>query len=311
MDRDLFDELTESSAGNANRRGILRMAIGGLGISALVTTIGVVGGTGKERRSKKKRGRQEAKPDMAFGTEGAAVGRFVRCALAQVGKPYVWASAGPDTFDCSGLVAYCYQAATGQVITRSSHAQFELGSMVPANRGHLEPGDLVFYDTEGDGAGHVGIVVGPNRTVHALNPAMGVREIDIHWPDIGGPYLGARRLDFLEAGFQDASADQAFRLSGRADRKRTQERRKRKNGKSAARERRQERESADQLEAQADGLPESDTTDGEAQAFYDSPGYECMNDPFLLVRDHDGMGCAQWKPAPAPAPETDQDPLDG
>ena len=36
---------------------------------------------------------------------------IVALAKEQVGKPYVWAAAGPDKFDCSGLVQYVYQHA--------------------------------------------------------------------------------------------------------------------------------------------------------------------------------------------------------
>ena len=34
---------------------------------------------------------------------------IVDCARNQIGKPYVLATEGPDTFNCSGLVMYCYE----------------------------------------------------------------------------------------------------------------------------------------------------------------------------------------------------------
>lgn len=115
---------------------------------------------------------------------------FVRCAREQVGKRYVWATAGPNTFDCSGLVAYCHQQATGKAITRSSYEQIHLGENVSTQR-DLISGDLVFW---GNGrADHVGIYVGDNRVVNALNEQRGVVESDLY-ANYGMPYMGARRI---------------------------------------------------------------------------------------------------------------------
>lgn len=115
--------------------------------------------------------------------------RFARCASEQVGKRYVWASAGPDTFDCSGLVAYCYNRETGRTITRSSEDQYRLGRSVSV--GDLRVGDLLFW---GQGAAdHVGIYVGNGDVVNALNEQRGV-VVSKRDADYGLPYLGARRL---------------------------------------------------------------------------------------------------------------------
>lgn len=115
---------------------------------------------------------------------------FVRCAREQVGKPYRWATAGPKTFDCSGLVAYCYQQVTGKSITHASSEQFHLGK--PVDRSDLQPGDLVFW---GHGqADHVGIFVSLiDRVVNALNEQRGVVETPLA-AEYGMPYLGARHI---------------------------------------------------------------------------------------------------------------------
>jgi cell wall-associated NlpC family hydrolase len=116
---------------------------------------------------------------------------FVACAKAQVGKQYQWATAGPETFDCSGLVAFCYREATGKNLTRSSHEQALLGEPVT---GPLQPGDLLIYG-HGD---HVGVVSGPDRAVHALNDQLDVREVHISTANIGLRYDGARRLSWRD-----------------------------------------------------------------------------------------------------------------
>src|SRR3954469_12753385 len=65
----------------------------------------------------------------------------VDTALAQVGDQYVWAAAGPDAFDCSGLTMYAW-AAAGVELPHSSLMQSAIGS--PVSYEDLQPGDLVF-----------------------------------------------------------------------------------------------------------------------------------------------------------------------
>src|SRR3954451_11028242 len=66
----------------------------------------------------------------------------VDTALAQQGKPYVWGGAGPDSYDCSGLVQYAY-AAAGIALPHSSNMQSTIGT--PVAYSDLQPGDLVFF----------------------------------------------------------------------------------------------------------------------------------------------------------------------
>lgn len=129
---------------------------------------------------------------------------LVRCARAQLDKEYKWGTHGPETFDCSGLTSYCY-GQIGMDISPSSHVQFTLGKPVSIN--DLTPGDLIFYDTSGDGAGHVGMVTDVNKAVHALNEQLDIREIAIRDAHLGGDYIGARRL--LDKTSTDPKGDDA------------------------------------------------------------------------------------------------------
>jgi cell wall-associated NlpC family hydrolase len=82
-------------------------------------------------------------------------------ALAQQGKPYAWGGAGPNSFDCSGLVQYAY-AAAGVSLPHSSSTQSTLG--VPVDRAGLQPGDLVFFYSP---VSHVAIYIGNGQIVQA------------------------------------------------------------------------------------------------------------------------------------------------
>jgi cell wall-associated NlpC family hydrolase len=84
----------------------------------------------------------------------------VRIAYAQLNKPYVYAGSGPNVFDCSGLVMYCY-AQVGISLPHSSYAQINCGSRV--EYADLQPGDLVFFH----GFGHVGMYIGDGQYIHA------------------------------------------------------------------------------------------------------------------------------------------------
>ena len=85
----------------------------------------------------------------------------VNTALAQQGKPYVWAAAGPNSYDCSGLTQFAY-AAAGISLPHSSSMQSTVGT--PVAYGDLKPGDLVFFYTP---VSHVGIYIGNGQMVHA------------------------------------------------------------------------------------------------------------------------------------------------
>lgn len=82
-------------------------------------------------------------------------------AMAQRGKPYVWAAAGPDSYDCSGLVQYAFRAA-GLSLPHSSSMQSQMGR--PVSRAEARPGDLVFFYTP---VSHIGIYLGNGLQVHA------------------------------------------------------------------------------------------------------------------------------------------------
>jgi cell wall-associated NlpC family hydrolase len=85
----------------------------------------------------------------------------ISAAMAQRGKPYVWAAGGPNSFDCSGLTAYAFRAA-GISLPHSSRMQSQMGQ--PVSRDQLQPGDLVFFYSP---VSHVGIYIGNGQMVHA------------------------------------------------------------------------------------------------------------------------------------------------
>lgn len=128
-----------------------------------------------ETPSKPSKPSKPSTPD--YGSDsGNAPSSVVDVALAQVGKEYVYGTAGPNTFDCSGLVSYSY-AQVGYSITHWSQGQFNLvqskGHLV-RSASSLKPGDLVFWGYSASSIYHVGIYIGGGRYVHASMPGVGV-----------------------------------------------------------------------------------------------------------------------------------------
>jgi cell wall-associated NlpC family hydrolase len=115
----------------------------------------------------------------------AAARKAVDIAMAQIGDPYVWGAAGPDAFDCSGLVQYAY-AAAGISLPHSSRMQSTMGA--PVSRDALQPGDLVFFYSP---VSHVGIYIGDGQMVHASTSGVPVKTASV---DSMGSYNSARRI---------------------------------------------------------------------------------------------------------------------
>jgi cell wall-associated NlpC family hydrolase len=109
----------------------------------------------------------------------------VSVALAQLGKPYVWAAAGPDSFDCSGLIVYSF-AQLGISLPHSSYALWDMG--VPVSEDQLQPGDILFFD----GLGHVGMYIGGGQFVQAPHTGTDVQITPLS--SYQNAYVGARRI---------------------------------------------------------------------------------------------------------------------
>jgi cell wall-associated NlpC family hydrolase len=125
-----------------------------------------------------------AAPAPIVAGSGAAA-TAVNAAMAQLGKPYVWAAAGPSSFDCSGLVQYAY-AAAGVSLPHSSSGQASMGQAV--SRDQLQPGDIIaFYSP----VSHVGIYIGNGQMVHAPTSGDVVKVASI---DVMGDITAMRRI---------------------------------------------------------------------------------------------------------------------
>jgi cell wall-associated NlpC family hydrolase len=106
--------------------------------------------------------------------------KAISTATAQIGKWYVWGAAGPDTFDCSGLMQWSW-AQVGVRLPRVAADQQAWAVPVPISQ--VQPGDLVFF---GIPAHHVGMYVGNGLMVEAPHSGAMLDLTSIWWDDLAG-----------------------------------------------------------------------------------------------------------------------------
>ncbi|MCL6453673.1 MAG: C40 family peptidase [Alicyclobacillus sp.] len=104
------------------------------------------------------------------------------------GSPYRWGGESPSGFDCSGYVQFVL-GHFGISVGRTSYSQAQAGTAVSLN--DLQPGDLVFFDTDGSGASHSGIYIGAGEFINAEDRGVRIDSISGYW---ASHYVGARRV---------------------------------------------------------------------------------------------------------------------
>lgn len=105
------------------------------------------------------------------------VNRVVQTAAAQVGKPYVYGSIGPNTFDCSGLMYYAYKQ-NGIKIPRTTKSILNAGTKVNS-LDDVQPGDVIISPGGGENGMHAQMVKevkdGKVIVISASNKKVGIQ----------------------------------------------------------------------------------------------------------------------------------------
>jgi uncharacterized protein YraI len=133
-------------------------------------------------------------PPTNGGGGGSATGNaLVDYAMGYVGYPYVWATHGPSSFDCSGFTYWVVKNVTGKNIGTGTWSQVSAGPAVSRNA--LQPGDLVFFqNTYTSGLSHVGLYIGGDQFVHAQNESTGVVVSSLNSSYYASRWYGAVRV---------------------------------------------------------------------------------------------------------------------
>lgn len=114
--------------------------------------------------------------------------KIYRLLKQQLGKPYEYGASGPDSFDCSSLVQYCfnqYKDETDITLNRVTTQQVKQGTEVSKdNKEEWQPGDLLFWYALPPYPGHVSVYLGDNQMIHAPKTGDVVRIVDVTRTDI-------------------------------------------------------------------------------------------------------------------------------
>lgn len=118
--------------------------------------------------------------------------KAAQVAMAQIGKPYQYGSAGPDAFDTSGLLQYCFKECEIS-IPRSNSALASYGNIV--DKEDILPGDAVFFWSSAPGtAEYLGIYIGDGKVIAALNASKPVTQFDMNSTYYTEHFVFARRF---------------------------------------------------------------------------------------------------------------------
>jgi len=133
----------------------------------------------KDQAAKAKDAAEKTQDQLAeFGVEGgwdlpglpipagtsAGARAAIEFARDQLGEPYIWAAAGPDAWDCSGLTMMAWREG-GISLPHYSAAQYQQTKHITA--ADLEPGDLVFWGTSPNTIHHVALYIGNGQIIQA------------------------------------------------------------------------------------------------------------------------------------------------
>jgi len=97
-----------------------------------------------------------------------------------------------SSFDCSSFTQYIFKK-NGVSLPRSSKQQAKSGKYV--SKSNLQPGDLIFSDTNRDGViNHVSVYMGSGKVIHTYKKGLGVTISNFSGSTWDKTYVTARRV---------------------------------------------------------------------------------------------------------------------
>ncbi len=115
-------------------------------------------------------------PDPPAPSGGASAA--ISFARQQIGEPYKYGAAGPNSWDCSGLTMMAWRQG-GVSLPHYSAGQYSAAT--PIKQGNLKAGDLLFWGSKPSSIYHVALYVGNGMMVHAPRSGRDVEEVSMYY----------------------------------------------------------------------------------------------------------------------------------
>ncbi|THF76382.1 C40 family peptidase [Cohnella fermenti] len=130
----------------------------------------------------------------ATSTSSSLADKIIATGKQYLGVEYEFGakSGQTNTFDCSSFTQYVFKQ-NGIELPRSSKQQAKMGTYVA--KSDLQPGDLIFSDTNSDGViNHVSIYIGNGQVLQTYRVGIGVTISDFEGSTWDRTYVTARRV---------------------------------------------------------------------------------------------------------------------
>lgn len=121
-----------------------------------------------------------------------AIGNMLLQSVSLMGIAYKWGGNTPDTgMDCSGFVRYVFKKSLGINLPRTAAQMAKVGRRI--EREDLEPGDLIFFNTNRGSNMHIGIYLGSNKFIQSPRTGENIQisELAGYWAK---HFNGAKRV---------------------------------------------------------------------------------------------------------------------
>jgi cell wall-associated NlpC family hydrolase len=136
-------------------------------------------------------GKRSFKTEKNSSITNLVQAKMMREISKMMGVSYKLGGQDENGIDCSAYTMLVYKNSMGKLLPRSSAEQYKIGRIIET--ADLKFGDLVFFDTTGEPASHVGIYLGDDLFAHA-SVSLGVTISSLESSYFKQRYNGARRV---------------------------------------------------------------------------------------------------------------------
>lgn len=146
---------------------------------------------GKDEREKVLNGTRDFRKERNEGFTALQQSKVMREISKYMGVRYQLGGENQQGLDCSAYTMLVYKNSLGKLLPRSSEEQSKEGT--PVDFQDLKFGDLIFFNTTGESASHVGIYLGDDLFAHA-SVTLGVTISSLQSSYYKNRFEGARRI---------------------------------------------------------------------------------------------------------------------